>query len=84
MIVFLISGIWHGAGWTFIFWGFLHGLASVIHRLWSKAGGHMPAFAGWFVTFFFINITWVFFRATSMHDAVKVLKGILRTKMESN
>ncbi|HDR7597250.1 acetyltransferase [Bacillus mycoides] len=76
MIVFLISGLWHGAGWTFVFWGFLHGLASVIHRLWSKAGGRMPAFAGWFVTFFFINITWVFFRATSMHDAVKVLKGM--------
>ncbi|MED3353343.1 MBOAT family O-acyltransferase, partial [Bacillus thuringiensis] len=76
MIVFLISGLWHGAGWTFIFWGFLHGLASVIHRLWNKAGGRMPAWAGWLVTFFFINITWVFFRATSMHDAVKVLKGM--------
>lgn len=76
MIVFLISGLWHGAGWTFVFWGFLHGAASVIHRLWSKAGGRMPAFAGWLVTFFFINITWVFFRSTSMHDAVKVLKGM--------
>ena len=75
MIVFLISGLWHGAGWTFIFWGFLHGLASVVHRLWNKAGGRMPAW-GWLVTFFFINITWVFFRATSMHDAVKVLKGM--------
>lgn len=77
MIVFLISGLWHGAGWTFIFWGFLHGVASVIHRLWRKAGGRMPAWAGWLITFLFINTTWVFFRATSWHDAIKVLKGML-------
>lgn len=43
----------------------------------------MPAWAGWLVTFFFINITWVFFRATSMHDAVKVLKGMFDL-MDSN
>ena len=76
MIVFLISGLWHGAGWTFIFWGFLHGIATVIHRVWSKAGFRMPSWAGWLITFFFINITWVFFRATSWHDAIKVLKGM--------
>ncbi len=34
MLVFLISGLWHGAGWTFVFWGFLHGLATVINRFW--------------------------------------------------
>ncbi|AWC27715.1 MBOAT family O-acyltransferase [Bacillus cytotoxicus] len=77
MIVFLISGLWHGAGWTFIFWGFLHGAASVIHRLWRKMGGCMPPWAGWLITFLFINITWVFFRATSWHDAIKVLKGMI-------
>ena len=38
MIVFFVSGIWHGAGWTFIIWGLLHGVASVINRLWRKAG----------------------------------------------
>ena len=37
-VTFLIGGLWHGAGWTFVFWGFLHGVAMVIHRLWQKSG----------------------------------------------
>jgi D-alanyl-lipoteichoic acid acyltransferase DltB (MBOAT superfamily) len=36
MATFIIGGLWHGAGWTFVFWGFLHGFALVIHRAWSK------------------------------------------------
>jgi len=38
LIIFLISGLWHGAGWTFIFWGFLHGLATVVSLLWKSVG----------------------------------------------
>jgi len=44
MIVFLLSGFWHGAGWTFIFWGFLHGLAIVIHRIWMNLNFKMNKF----------------------------------------
>ena len=43
MVTFIICGIWHGAGWTFVFWGFLHGAALVVHRRWKKMGGKMPA-----------------------------------------
>lgn len=76
LIVFLISGFWHGAGWTFIFWGFLHGLATVISRYWKTLGIKLNTFLAWFITFNFVNIAWVFFRATSWDDAIKVLKGM--------
>ncbi len=76
MITFLIGGLWHGAGWTFIFWGFLHGLGSIIHKLWKKLDIKMNSFLAWFLTFNFINIAWIFFRAKEWKDAMKVLKGM--------
>ncbi len=75
--VFLISGIWHGAGWTFIIWGVLHGLASVINRYWQSFNVKMNKFLAWFITFNFINVAWVFFRASSWEDAIKVLSGMI-------
>lgn len=76
MATFLIGGIWHGAGWTFIFWGFLHGAASVVHRFWSGLNIRMPRWLAWFLTFNFVNIAWVFFRAKTWDDAIKVLSGM--------
>lgn len=73
---FLIGGIWHGAGWTFVFWGLLHGIAIVIHRAWNQMGMRMNRLLAWFITFNFLNITWVFFRAKEWEDALKVLKGM--------
>jgi len=73
LATFIIGGIWHGAGWTFIFWGFLHGVALVIHRAWSKLGFKLWTWLAWLITFNFINIAWVFFRAKEWDDAVKVL-----------
>lgn len=77
MITFILGGLWHGAGWTFIFWGFLHGFALVIHRVWKSFGVQMNSILAWFITFNFINISWVFFRAKEFDDAIKVLKGML-------
>ena len=76
MATFIIGGIWHGAGWTFVFWGFLHGLALVIHRIWSQIGFKLNVIVAWFITFNFVNIAWVFFRAKEWEDAIKVLKGM--------
>ncbi|MDD2620661.1 MAG: MBOAT family protein [Syntrophomonadaceae bacterium] len=76
MITFIISGIWHGAGWTFIFWGFLHGLALVIYRLWNRINFKIPSFAAWFITFNFVNMAWVFFRAQEWKDAINVLAAM--------
>lgn len=76
LATFIIGGLWHGAGWTFIFWGFLHGMALVIHRVWKSLGYTMNSILAWFITFNFVNIAWVFFRAKEWEDAIKVLKGM--------
>ena len=77
MATFIIGGIWHGAGWTFVFWGFLHGIALVVQRVWNQLGFKMNTVLAWFITFNFVNIAWVFFRAKEWDDAVKVLSGMI-------
>jgi len=74
---FLLGGLWHGAGWTFIFWGTLHGLALMIHRAWKSFGFTMNKYLAWFITFNFVNLTWIFFRAKEWGDAVKVMSGMI-------
>ena len=76
LATFVIGGLWHGAGWTFVFWGFLHGLALIIHRVWTNLGFKMNTILAWFITFNFVNIAWIFFRAKEWEDAIKVLKGM--------
>lgn len=90
LLTFVLGGFWHGAAWTFIFWGFLHGIALVIHRIWSQLGFKLWVWVSWLITFNFINITWIFFRAKEWDDALKILKGmfgftniILYTKLEN-
>jgi D-alanyl-lipoteichoic acid acyltransferase DltB (MBOAT superfamily) len=78
MITFILGGIWHGAGWTFLFWGFLHGGGLVIHRLWQRLEIRLYGWFAWFVTFNFINITWIFFRANEFSDAQRILYGMFR------
>jgi len=80
LATFILGGIWHGAGWTFVFWGFLHGIALVLHRFWRILGMSMPKIIAWFITFNFINIAWIFFRAKEWDDAIKVLKGMVDIK----
>ena len=76
MITFLLGGLWHGAGWTFVFWGFLHGSALVIYSLWRNVGFKLWNWLAWFLTFNFINISWVFFRAEEWEDAVNILSAM--------
>jgi D-alanyl-lipoteichoic acid acyltransferase DltB (MBOAT superfamily) len=76
MATFIIGGIWHGSGWTFIFWGGGHGLALVVHHIWNQLGFKLNSIIGWIITFNFVNISWVFFRAKEWEDAIKVLKGM--------
>jgi alginate O-acetyltransferase complex protein AlgI len=76
--VFLVSGLWHGANWTFVVWGALHGGMLVVERvlLGRRTLGRVGRIVGWFVTFNFVVLAWVFFRATSMRHAWTVLRGI--------
>lgn len=75
-LTFLIGGIWHGAGWTFVLWGALHGIATCVHRLWTKAGLQMSRSLGLACTFLFVHVAWVFFRAENVTDAFRVLRGM--------
>jgi alginate O-acetyltransferase complex protein AlgI len=70
---FVLGGIWHGAGWNFVLWGLLHGVALTIQRLFGKLKVTLPKALCWFITFNYINITWVFFRAKSVKDALHIM-----------
>ena len=75
-IVFLVSGIWHGANWTFILWGILHGGAAVINRACEKVVSKIPKAINWLITFIFVNIAWVYFRAPSISSANLLIKKL--------
>jgi len=75
-LAMLISGFWHGAGWTFIIWGGMHGLGLVVNHIWKKKKLPMPSFLGWLITFNFVNISFVFFRSKSLDGALSILKGM--------
>jgi len=60
----------------FVVWGAMHGIAMVIHRIWKQLNFTMNKYLAWFITFNFINITWVFFRAKDLDSAIKVLNGM--------
>jgi len=75
-ITMLIIGLWHGASWMFILYGALHGLAIVINHLWRKYGFKLNKFFAIFLTFNFVNISFIFFRAHNIEDAFKVLSSM--------
>lgn len=77
-LTFLIGGIWHGAGWNFIIWGSFHGIALIIYNIWKKTKIKLNKFISWFITFNFINITWIFFRAKNIDTAINIIKNMLR------
>lgn len=87
-IVFLLSGLWHGANWTFIIWGALHGFYSVFGNVTAKARGRIMDIVGigkigWLngliqrlTTFVLVTIAWVFFRANTVDDALYIFKKL--------
>jgi len=78
-ILFLLSGIWHGAGWNFIIWGLLVGTGIVTYRAWkrSEARIKLPIFLSWGITFIYFNITLVFFKIKEVDQAFLLLKALL-------
>lgn len=73
MIVFTLSGLWHGAAWAFVLWGMLHGLALVFHRIFKSYIEKLPHILTGFFTFVFVNLAWVLFRTESIGRAKQVL-----------
>lgn len=76
MIVYFFSGLWHGANWTFLVWGILHGLACVLESHFKDKIDKIHYGLRWIATFIFINITWVYFRADSIASANKLLSKL--------
>ncbi|MFA5070053.1 MAG: MBOAT family O-acyltransferase [Patescibacteria group bacterium] len=88
IIVFLVSGLWHGASWTFVIWGFIHGIYMIIHKLISKfkmkiiknenneIKNSFLKLLRIFITFHLILLAWIFFRANSVGDSIYIIKNI--------
>jgi alginate O-acetyltransferase complex protein AlgI len=84
ILVFLLTGFWHGATWSFIFWGVFHGTFLIIERLgWGKILLKLPSFIGWIYTMLIAMIGWVFFRIESISDALRYLLRMFSFTLES-
>lgn len=84
-IVFLATGIWHGAAWGFIVWGLWHGFFVLAERVIKKKfpGWHLPAPIGWLYTMFVVLMGWIVFRIVKLGDTLhylKVMFGIYRSE----
>ena len=77
MLTFFISGLWHGASWMFVLWGVMHGTALTLHRIWSKfLGFSMPLVPARLLTFFFVMLAWVPFRAENWNKTREIYRGM--------
>ncbi len=76
-VTFLASGIWHGASWTFLLFGMLHGIALLANHCWRRLKLPMPSFWGWLLTFNVVNLTFVLFRAPRISDFLRVVRGMI-------
>ena len=80
-ITMVLGGLWHGANWTFVVWGALHGLALAIVRLWQVWRGAAPATGVWrfvniVLTFHFVTFAWIFFRSPNFDIAITILERL--------
>jgi alginate O-acetyltransferase complex protein AlgI len=84
-VTMLLGGLWHGAGWTFVAWGALHGLYLVVNHGWSALRTRLGlqsrsaawTFLAWLVTFVAVVVGWVLFRAPTFASAVQILRGMV-------
>jgi alginate O-acetyltransferase complex protein AlgI len=80
LITMILGGLWHGANWTFMLWGGIHGIAIVLSHLlrkvaWFQWLGTVPRWLRIFVVFHLITLTWVFFRAPDLDTVGRILSG---------
>lgn len=83
MATMLLGGLWHGAGWTFVLWGGMHGLFLTVNHAWRRLGlarrfgGTAPTTGlAWALTFLSVTLAWVPFRADSLHSAGRIYRGV--------
>lgn len=76
VLTMALCGLWHGASWTFVLWGTLHGCALVICSLWRRYGLRLPSLMGWALTVMFVILTSVIFRAGTLDAALHIFQGL--------
>lgn len=76
-VTFLLGGLWHGAAWTFVIWGAMHGAAIAAHRMLLQLSIPIPHAVAHLTTFTFVIMAWVMFRANSLDDALTVYQQML-------
>jgi D-alanyl-lipoteichoic acid acyltransferase DltB (MBOAT superfamily) len=85
LITMTLGGLWHGANLSFIIWGLLHGVALMLERMLGVTGPgghrHVPAAISWLITFHFVCLTWVFFRAPSLEGALSYFSTLFTGDM---
>jgi D-alanyl-lipoteichoic acid acyltransferase DltB (MBOAT superfamily) len=77
VVTMLIGGLWHGANWTFVAWGGLHGAALALNSAWDRQGHRMPPLLGWLLTLLFVMFAWMLFRAPTFAIAASVMSSML-------
>ena len=81
-VTMLLGGLWHGASWTFVGWGALHGAYLLVNHAWRQSRwaprfrGRLGTGLGWALTFVAVSLAWVLFRATSLGDAASIYRGL--------
>ena len=78
-VVFLVSGIWHGAAWTFVIWGLLHAVGVILTREIERSAFYherIPTFLKQGAVFLYVCFAWIFFRASSLPDALLIVRRI--------
>lgn len=80
-LTMLIGGLWHGAAWKFVFWGAMHGVGLAVHKAFQPVLKKIPdnwftIFFFWAITFVYVSLLWVFFRAASFEDSILIIQNI--------
>ena len=75
-VTMLLGGLWHGADWTFVMWGAFHGVALSANHLWRDRRSSMPPALAWMLTFLFVTLAWVLFRAHSIDRVAAIFAGM--------
>lgn len=76
IVTMLLGGLWHGAAWTFVLWGAIHGLALAINHFWRECGGRLPSLAARALTLLVVVLAWVPFRAAGLDETLRLWRAM--------
>lgn len=78
IVVMLLGGLWHGASWTFVIWGLLHGVYLALHTIWGRVVKiQLPEFISILITFLLVSFAWIFFRSDTLNDAMIIVRSLI-------